>query len=289
MSYEKHTLTYVFDAASGSTLGDTGQTTMTISDVRSLCHVSVMAGIGGTQAEVKIYGLGPDTTSMISAKGIGQVTNTTLQINMKIYADGTEIFNGMIYSAYANMNEAPEVGLIISAMCGLDIARKSTKDFSLKGKASAKDILNSLCTPFGYTVNTFGIDGYNGENSHFTGSPIEQIRQLCNSFNFSYVIEGKVITVWPNKSGIEKNVIATVSPTNGLIGYPVFTMNGISFQTTFTPLLAIGYKVQLKTSMPNMSGQYMNNVVEHFLSSWTKDGPWITMCQASLIKAEASN
>ena len=288
MAYKKHTLKYVFNSASGTTLDGTNDT-MTVTDMRSICRVTFVAGIGGTQAEVTLYGLSMSTISILSAKGIGAVTSAKVQIQMKIYADDTMIFNGMIYSAYANMNSVPEAGLVISALCGLDISRTASKDFSLKGKASAEEILKSLCTPYGYSVTAYGIDGYYGENPHFTGSPLEQIRQLCYSFKFDFAIQGTEVSVWPHVDGKTSSTIAVVSPENGLIGYPVFTPNGITYQTTFSPLLAIGFRVRISTSIPNMSGQYMNNVVEHYLSSWTKDGPWLTLCQASLIQSEEAS
>lgn len=281
--YSEKRITFEFDAGSGS-FDSSGNTKIKIANARAMAKVSFTGNIGGTMADVTIYGLGIDLIATLSAKGIGASFNALQQIGMNIYANDTLIFSGGIYACYANMNTIPEAALIINAVAGVDLARTTSKPYSFKGTVSAKEIISAIATPNGYTVEAFGIDGWNGTDPYFLGSPLEQIRQVCSSFDFIMAINGKKISVWKRKDGIN-TVIAKVSDANGLIGYPVFTQSGITFQTQFSPYLAAGQQVSLQTSLPNATGNYMNNVVEHYISSWTKDGPWITVCQASKITA----
>lgn len=281
--YSKKQITFEFDAGNGS-FNSSGNTKITISDARAMAKVAFTGNIGGTTADVTIYGLSMELIAMLSAKGIGASFNALQQIGMNIYANETLIFSGGIYACYANMNTIPEAALIINAVAGVDLARATAKPYSFKGTVSAKEIMESIATPNGYTIEAFGLDGWNGTDPYFTGSPLEQIRQVCSHFDFLMAVSGKKISVWKRKDGIN-TVIAKVSPENGLIGYPVFTQSGITFQTQFSPYLAAGQQVSLETTLPNASGNYMNNVVEHYISSWMKDGPWITVCQASKIIA----
>lgn len=285
--YSEKRITFEFDAGSGS-FNSAGNTKIKIANVRAMAKVSFTGNFGGTVADVTIYGLGMEMIATLSAKGIGASFNPLQQVGMNIYANDTLIFSGGIYACYANMNTIPEAALIINASCGIDLARTTTKPYSFKGTVSAKEILNSIATPNGYTVESFDIDGWNGTDPHFVGSPLEQIRQVCGSFDFMMAINGKKISVWKRKDGIN-TIIAKVSDSNGLIGYPVFTQSGITFQTQFSPYLAAGQQVSLQTSLPNATGTYMNNVVEHYISSWMKDGPWITVCQASKVIASQQN
>ena len=279
--YNLKVLKFEFDAGSGS-FDSSGNTKLTISDVKALVKVSYTGNIGGTMADVTLYGLGMDLIAMLSAKGIGASFNALQQVGMNIYANDTLIFSGGIYACYANMNTIPEAALIINAMAGIDLSRKTTKPYSFKGKVSVLEIMKSIATPNNYTIEAFKLDGYFGENSYFVGSPLEQIRQVCSHFDFSMAISGNKISVWKRVDGIN-TVKAQVSPENGLIGYPVFTQSGLTYQAQFSPYLAAGQQVSITTSLPNASGTYMNNVVEHYLSSWVKNGPWMSVCQASKV------
>lgn len=285
--YQTNSLRFEFQAGKGS-FDSAGNTKISISDVKAIADVEYTGNYGGYRADVTIYGLGQDLIAMLSAKGIGPYTNTDLLISMDIYANETLIFSGSIYACYANMNTVPEAGLVINAVAGLDLMRASTKPYSVKGSTPVVDILSSICTPNGYNVETYGISGYSGSNSYFVGSPLEQVRQVCMHFDFQMAISGKTVTVWKRSEGIN-TVIAEVSPDNGLIGYPVFTQAGIMYQTTFSPYLAQGQQVKLTTSLPNATGTYLNFAVRHRLSSWIKQGPWISVCQASKIYEGKNN
>lgn len=285
--YSEKTLRFEFDAGSGS-FDSSGNTKISINNVKALAKVSYTGNVGGTMADVTLYGLGIDLIATLTAKGIGATFNATQQIGMNIYANDTLIFSGGIYACYANMNSIPEHAIIINAMAGLDLSRATTKPYSFKGKISVIEVLKAIATPNGYTIDAYNLDGYQGENAYFVGSPLEQIRQVCGHFDFSMAVNGTKISVWKRTNGIN-TVIAKVSPANGLIGYPVFTQSGIMYQTQFSPYLAAGQQVQLETSLPNATGAYMNYAVEHYLSSWVKDGPWMSLCQASKITASQSN
>lgn len=285
--YRKNTLKFEFDCGDSS-FDSSGNNKITLTDVKALAKVSYSGNYGGYQADVTIYGLGMELVTIISSRGIGFATNLKVNIGMNIYANDTLIFSGQIFSSYANMNSVPEAALVINAFAGLDIARKATKAYTFNGTTSLQSILKSICSPFGYEVVTYGLDGMQGTNPHFEGSTLEQVRQVCGHFDLLMVINGKVITIWKRSSGIN-TIKALVSPENGLIGYPVFTQSGIMYQSQFSPYLTAGQQVELQTSLPNASGVYTNFAVDHYLSSWVKDGPWLTTAQAGRLITQGSS
>lgn len=276
--YSNKSLRFEFENYSGA-FDDKGNTKLSLSNVKAMCKISFMGNIGGFQAEATIYGLGIDLTAAISAKGIGPYTNQLAHIGMDIYADETLVFSGQIFSAYANMNSVPDVGLIVSAVAGGDIMRATAKPFSIEGSQPYKDILSSLCKANGYNFIPVGIDGIVGGNVSLFGSPMEQIRYACEAARLSVAVNGKTVTVWKPGTKVD-DVIPEVSPERGLIGYPVFTPSGLTFQTQFSTYLSQGRYVKLTTSLPHASGIYQMFAVDHFLSAWVKDGPWLSIVQA---------
>jgi len=280
--YSNKNLTFEFENYSGA-FDDKGNTKISLAgDVKATCRVSYTGNIGGFQAETTIYGLSLEMIATLSAKGIGPYTQQDARISMVIYANGTEIFSGFIYSAYANMNAVPDAGLIIQANAGLELARRAAKPFSQPDGQEVKSIIDAICKNNGYNLLATGIDGIIGTNTYLTGSALDQIRFACNQSNLSMSVNGKNVTVWKPGTSVD-DVIPLVSKDFGLIGYPVFTPSGITFQTQFTTYLAQGRYVKLQTDLPHATGTYQAFAVDHYLSSWIKDGPWLTVVQATKV------
>lgn len=280
--YSRKTLRFEFENYSGA-FDDKGNTRISIADGKAMCKISYMGNTGGFQAEATLYGLGIELIATLSAKGIGPYTDQLARIGMVIYAGDTEVFNGQIFSCYANMNAIPESGVIISAVAGGDLSRSTAKPFSQEGSQQYKDVLSAICKANDYNLIPVGIDGIFGSNIYLMGSPLDQLRYACNAAGLAMAINGKTVTVWKPGTKVD-SVIPQVSPEYGLIGYPVFTPSGITFQTQFSTYLAQGRYVKLTTSLPHATGTYQLFAVDHYLSSWVKDGPWLTIAQGTKVQ-----
>ncbi len=262
-----------------------GNNKITLSDVKAMFKVGAYGNQAGVQAEMTIYGLSLDLLAALSSKGIGIWTAEKERIKVTVHANDAMMFSGYIYSSYANMNAAPESALIINASGGLDLQTQSAQPFSRPGTVNLVDVLRAICEPSKYRLNAVGIDGITASNIYLVGSPLEQLRHACNATGVAMTVTGDLVTVWPNGEAVD-DVVPFVSPEHGLIGYPVFTQSGITFQTEFSTLLAQGRFIQLETSLPHASGRYMLYVVEHYLSTWMENGPWHTISQGGKVIAQ---
>jgi len=276
--YSNKLLEFEFENYSGA-FDENGNTKIKLSNVKATCKVSYMGNTGGFQAEATIYGLGIELISALSAKGIGPYTNQLSQIGMTITADGTMVFSGDIYSCYANMNAIPDTAIILSAVAGNSMARTVAAPFTFKGKQQYKDVIESICKANGYTLRAVGIDGKFSNNISLAGSPLAQVKAACNEAGFQLAINGKEVTVWQPGVTIYDDY-PVVSAEHGLIGYPVFTQSGITFQTQFSTYISQGRNVKLITDLPHASGICYIFAVDHYLSSWMKNGPWLSVAQA---------
>ena len=177
--------------------------------------------------------------------------------------------------------------LIISAVAGNDLMRTPASPFTATGSQPYETILNSICAANGYTLNAVNLDGITGTNPHFVGDVMHQLQDACNAASLQMAVNGKVVTVWKPGDAID-SVKPLISPDYGLIGYPVFTQSGITFQTTFSTYLSQGRNVTLQTSLPNASGDYNLFQVDHYLSSWMQGGPWTSVCQGAKVLTNVS-
>lgn len=275
--YNKKELRYEFTLAKGN-FDKNNNNKLSVGNVKSSFRVGSYGDYGGTQAEITIFGLSADRLATLSGQGIGVFTVDAGDTTIDVYVGSTKIYSGGIYASYANMNGQPETALILNAVAGLNLKTASSAAFSLPGAVDVSKMLAAICKVYGYGFKTPIVNSPIEQNPHYSGSPLDQIRDICLSHDLNYQIFDNVLTVWPKKSAVD-DIVPLVSADSGLIGYPVFSQYGITFQAQYSSLLSQGREVEIKTALPNASGRYLLTIVEHFLTSWTDGGSWHTVCQ----------
>lgn len=277
--YNKKELRYEF-TLSKRKFDNEGNNKLSIGNLKSSFRVGAYGDYGGTQAEITIFGLSAERLAVLSGQGIGVYTPRPGDALVDVFVGNTKIYSGNIRASYANMNGQPETALILNAVAGFNLQIEPASPFSLPGSVDVYDMLGAICKVYGLGFNSPMVNRPVAQNPYYNGSPMDKIREICADHGLSYQIFDKVLNVWPKDSPLDK-VVPVVSAESGLIGYPVFSEAGITFQTQYSSLLAQGREVDLRTSLPNASGRYLLRVVEHFLTSWTEGGSWHTVCQAS--------
>lgn len=275
--YSKKELRYEFTLSKG-TFDTSGSNKLSIGNVKSSFRVGAYGDYGGTQAEITIFGLSAERLSALSGKGVGVYTTDPDDTNVDVYVGNEKIYSGGIWASYANMNGQPETALVLNAVAGKKLKTEAASPFSQPGAVYVYDMLAAFCKVYGLGFNSPMVNGPTEQNPHYNGSPMDKIRSICETHNLSFKVFDNVLTVWPKGKAVDE-VVPIVSAEYGLIGYPVFSQYGITFQTQYSPLLAQGRDIDLRTSLPNASGIYSLSVVEHFLTSWTEGGSWHTVCQ----------
>lgn len=277
MTYKKRTLKFQFTLKEGL-FDDQGNDTLTIANNKAEVEIGAYGGIAGTNMEARIFGLSLNNMAALSYKGI-QYSGAKQNL-MKVWADEKPIFVGSITSCIADLNQMPDAPLIVSAFStGFDQSIVAPP-FSREGVASVAEIITSIAKSINYQVVNNGVTA-KVENPYFTGDPISQIYDVVRLAGIEADFRLGVIYIWP-KNGYVDDVIPFISPENGLLGYPIFTRTGITFQCTYSDLILRGRKIQLETSLPNGSGVYTIQSATHYLSSWVEGGPWSTHVYAAI-------
>lgn len=277
MTYKKRTLKFQFTLKEGA-FDDQGNSTLTIANNKAEVEIGAYGGIAGTNMEARIFGLSLNNMAALSYKGIQY--NGSKQNLMKVWADDKPMFVGSITSCFSDLNQMPDAPLIISAFStGFDQSI-TAPPFSREGVASVAEIIQSIAAGIGYTVVNSGVNA-KVENPYFIGDPISQIHQVAELAGINIDFRLGAIYIWPQSGNVD-DTIPLISPATGLLGYPIFTRTGITFQCVYSDLILRGRKIQLETSLPNGSGVYTIQSATHHLSSWTEGGPWATIVYASI-------
>lgn len=278
--YKQHTLRFDFTSTK-EPFDKNGNNKISLSNIKATVSLNDVIGMTGSSADIALYGLSLERIAELSGRADGSMLNTQ-NINVGIFADEMLVFYGVMTSSVANINQAPESGLMISASANAELRNKPASPFSAKGSQSLTDVISAICNAAGYEAAFRGVNGMTTSGSpHFEGSVFDQLNQVCSAYGLAMSVTppGKA-EFWP--SGDHRDdVIPFISSEFGLIGYPVFAAGGIMFQTQYSSLLSIGRDINMKTDVPWASGRYQLSTVRSELSSWIPGGPWHSICTAA--------
>ncbi|PLR20421.1 hypothetical protein PZBJ_20450 [Pantoea endophytica] len=277
MTYKKRSLKFEFKLKEGK-FDDKGNDTLTIDNVKAEMEIGAYGGVSGSTLDCRLFGLSLELMAKLSYKGIQ--LDGAKQNMLKIWADGKVVFFGSITNCFADFNQMPDAPLIISGNATGYEQSIPASPFSASGSVDVADVITTIAKSIGYTVVNSGVS-YKISNPYFDGNPIEQIRKACKAAGINYDPRLGVIFIWPQTGAVD-DVKPLISPSTGLLGYPVFSNYGVTFQCTYSDLIVIGRRCQLETSLPNASGIYTIHAATHHLTSWTEGGPWTTICRGSI-------
>jgi hypothetical protein len=284
--YKQHELRFEFTNKKSSFDGS-GNNKISISNIKSTVSLnSIVAGRLGATAEISLFGLGLKRMSDLSGRAQGIITDDQ-QIDVEIYADESLVFSGGMTASIANMNEAPESSLMISATANANLQSMTASPFTAQGSQNITDVISSICTAAGYEVAFKGMKGMTTSGSpHFEGSVFDQLNRVCSDYGISMsVTPPKKVEFWPSSEQRDE-VMPFISRDYGLVGYPIFSSGGMMFQTQYSSLLSIGRYINIETDLPWASGVYQLSTVRHELSSWMPGGSWHSICIANRTKKE---
>ncbi|EKM8002666.1 hypothetical protein PVO32_003259 [Salmonella enterica] len=276
MSYVQRDITVEFTLSDGRTFDNGKGNILTIPGAKCFATVTVYGGTAGTQITLYVWGLSPAHMADLSYRGVWRPAQSTAN-KMRVKADGRLIFEGDITDAYADYNQAPDIPLILTGQVSFNLRNQTAADFSAKGDVPVADIIRALASSAGLKFENQGVSR-SLSNPHFSGNIVQQMLDAASAADINIDLgDVEKVTIWPKDKALDIPPLY-ISPDHGLIGYPVYTMTGLSATTIFCPDLFIGRRVHLESSLPNVTGDYQLTGVIHTITSRTVGGPWSSNC-----------
>ena len=134
------------------------------------------------------------------------------------------------------------------------------------------------------------------------GNSAMQIADICQAAMCSYDIINGQLVIWP-MGAVRDSVTITTSAETGMVGYPMYTGQGVDIITEFNPMAQFGRTITVKSSIPKpgpntpidikgkprpgASGTFYIFDVVHDLASQLPDGPWFTKIGAGTFPTQA--
>lgn len=249
------------------------------------CNIAYGGGAITPTAQITVYGLKMD--NMLKLMRVQWNTMQALLNTVQIRAgdQGEEldiVYQGNITQATIDANAAPDIPLIITSQMAV-VENLKLRDPYVLEEGVTQDgalIIEQLANEIGYQFENNGASRILTDVT-LEGSALSMIRKVADICDFDLYTEQKVISICP-KNGARTLKIPVLSPTTGLIGYPVPDIKGISFSCFYDPSVRFGGIVTIKDSLINVcNGDWRLYGLTAQLESNIPNGKWQMNCQAT--------
>lgn len=252
-----------------------------------------------SNCDATIYGLRTETLRQLSFLLANPLTQTDKRNKIKIWVGGDYnystgqitggelAFQAEIYFAAADFTPAPNIALrIVGAVGYFADTQDAGTAMEIEEGTTYKQAFNQIAQKMG-SVNVFfnGTSGKELENKKLNYTILDKPTwyqraiQLAEMLNLQVMLENDTLLVAKYGENLYSNPPFSLSWENGLISYPTFTSDGISFRGIFDNNIKVGCYVDVYSNVPLASNGYKIAEKVTTLSS-EPNGQWQTQYTA---------
>ena len=294
-NFKERYITVIIGIGAGAQ-GDQAPGTMyTLENYRISAEINAYGGQTQGSAHVRIYGMSVSLMNALTAIGYvlyqRRYRNTIQILAGDDPASLSTIYNGVIDTAFADYNNAPDVCLDIQALGATVAAMTPAAAYHHAGPTKVSEIMSTLAAKLGWGFSNLDIGpgnlGVGGDDVElqdpvFQGSYWSQITTCADQAGiiaYHDVVNAKnVLKIKHLLSNFTSDVI-TVSPDTNMVGYPVFSQSFTLTKMLFEPRALMGGKLTISNSFVLPANRdWLIITVEHNIESIMPDGKWFTTC-----------
>ena len=245
-----------------------GQEAITFKDFAVSVSIDKSGCPAYPKASVVLKGLSLNTMERLTHLGFKSFSLKRNKINISAGEKGktlSVVFKGEIVNAWADFNAAPSPVFKIEANCGLFPALIPQPPISVNGNQTVTGLIDQITKEIGYTLENNDLTA-SIKDCIIDGDPVTKMRRIADAVGVDLIFDDeKVVLIKNHGTRKTQGSVPLINATNGMIGYPTFTNNGINVSTFFRPDLRIGANFKLETIVPRASGTWKITGLRHEL------------------------
>lgn len=258
-----------FVLANGMFVG--GGNAKLVRGLRVVAHVRKPGTPEKNGLDLKVYGMIPEDINALSTAGVNPlaVQKNLVQV-LAGDSDGlTTVFQGEITGAWADYATPPDLVFEVKAVDGHFPSIAPLAPFSAGGTVQATKIFASLASSMGYAFEPNDIGGMPVLNPYLHGTAAEQAHQLSQMLGVEYGLDsGTLFVAQKGSLRVPNGVVPIISPSSGLIGYPVWNKGMLQVSALLNPAFKLGGAVIIQGSaVTRANGQWRIHGLEHRIAS----------------------
>lgn len=283
MTFSQKQMSVAFSLANGN-FGTSKNNTATIAGLRMSAQIQATGGASQSHMSLAIFGLPLSLMNQLST--VGSQVNQRSQNNVTLSAGDvnggmTLVFDGVIFNAFVDAQQMPQVAFRIMANPTAYYAVKPATPLSIRGGADVAGMLSGLAGQMGLAFENNGVN-VKLSSPYFGGSPLTQAQAIVRHAGIVMTIERGTMAITPR--GVPRQGDAVVvSPQTGLDGYPAFVENALILRTLFNPAIKTNGLIEVQSDLKPACGNWQVGSVFHELECQQPHGKWFTTIQANPI------
>ncbi|WP_019573363.1 baseplate hub protein [Curvibacter lanceolatus] len=278
MTFVKRAIKLSFKLASGSL--PNGADTLDLEGHRVEAIIdNPGGGLAVGSLNMRVYGMRLADMNTFSTDGLNALAVRGDSVTVSAGNEGGQIhqvFEGTITAAFIDFAGIPDVAFNVQAQAGFLFKVKPAAPNEGKGTVDVAAKIQTIAASIGFGFKNNGVTSQLS-NQYLYGTAIDQIRTLADAARIACNIENGIVSIWPN-NGLSDSTILSISPDNGMVGYPAFTPTGIAVRAEFRPEMQLGRTVRVKSLIAKACGDWKVQSMRHELSTMTPGGPWFSTC-----------
>lgn len=248
--------------------------------LRARVTISNAGGPMMNGAHIEIYGMERQLMNKLTTLGtpiwMGRADNVVTIQAGDVGTSLATVFTGMIYQAWAAPEGIPDVPFVCDAWAGGAQALIPVSPTSVKGPTDAATVMSGLANKMGLQFQNYGVQGIQVSNLYLHGTYLSQVERLAETAHINKNIDLGVLSIWPIGGNKGTNPIQ-VSPDHGMVGFPLWTAQGLIVTTLFNPSIVLGGQLDvLSNVIDQANATWSVTKVEHELETQLPNGKWFT-------------
>ena len=273
MSFKTKLLEFDFSLAQGVFAG--GSNTYTVKGLRAHAEIVKAGGASIGGATVEIYGLPLSVMNQLSTYGMVLTLTGKNSITIRAGEDEsclTTVFQGTIFAASMDGQAQPQVPFRVEAQIAAYENAKPVQPTTQPGSQDVATLMQGIAQKAGWQFEGNGVD-VKIQNPYFPGTAVQQMHALAEAARIERMVDCGTLAIW--KPGQARQCASTViSPSTGLVNYPIFDSQGVIVRTLFQPTLTYGQTITVQSNITPACGDWIVHKLTYDLSTLTPKGPW---------------
>lgn len=286
MSFVTRSITVAITLGTGDFGGGNGNT-VTLEGYQVHANITKGGAPSWDAAEIRVWGVSETLMNQLTRLGkpLAYPRNNIVTVTAGDSESGmSQVFSGVILTAYGDFDAPPDVNLFISAFSNAVTAAKPTAPLSFPGAASVAVMASQIAAQMNLG---FVNDGVNVTltDQYLPGSSIQQLNRLAAAGNFNYITNGgsagQSLEIWP-KGTSRGQMGPEIGPDSGLVNYPKYSDAGVMVQAIYAPGMGLGTAFTLKSSLESAAGTWFVLNLNYELECLNPrgDNPWFMNIEA---------
>ncbi len=260
----------------------TNSNTLVLEGLRTVAVIQAVAN-QATQADIRIYGMTQpdmDALTVLWFNLENAIRNHVVILEANDGNGWTQVFSGAPIEAQPEYRGAPDVFFHVMAQLQYFSQLNPTDATSYPGEATVVSVLEALAPLADLTIENNGVTAVL-KNPYFYGTVFDQMRSVCRAAGVDWYLKGRVFSITPQGAARFNPPVVVLSPSSGLMGYPVAGRAGgdigITLQCLFNPAIDCGYPLEVRDSEQFWAnGRWKPMAMTHSLAANMPNGEWST-------------